>query len=122
MSGLTQKAYGSCCQQSSPFLPFCNFSSHIADDAASHNVRHVLRNICVINLALNMLELHVIPERPVTTSAVFDSRLDGRLVGPSRRLSNTAAVGPSRRLVRTGLKPQGITLRTDLQFLRRYWA
>jgi len=32
--------------------------------------RHLLRNIIEINLALNMLELHVIPERPVTTGSL----------------------------------------------------
>ena len=34
-----RRRHGSCCQQSSLFLPFCSFSSHVADDAASHNTK-----------------------------------------------------------------------------------
>ena len=67
-----QKAYGSCCQQSSLFLRFVTFHL-ILQTMQSHTIRrHLLRNIFEINLALNMLELHVIPERPFTTG-----RLDG---------------------------------------------
>jgi len=63
----------------------------------TNTVRHLLRNICEINLALNY--------GTACDTAVADSRLDG----PWRRLSKTAAVvtghrdGRSRQLVRTGL-------------------
>ena len=68
-----------------PFSAFCNFSSHIVDDAAPRNTSSsILRNIFEINLALNMLELHVIPERPVTTG-----RLDGLCVPGLKQLLTT---------------------------------
>jgi len=62
------------------FLPFCNFSSHIADDAASHSSLRdlgLLRrpNICVINRSSNS----------GTACDIWTARHDG----PSRRLVHT---------------------------------
>ena len=66
-SRMTQKASGSVVSSKAAF--FCRFVTFhlILQTMQRHTIRrHLLRNIFEINLALNMLELHVIPERPVT--------------------------------------------------------
>ena len=67
---------------------FCRFVTFhlILGTIHSHTIHcHLLRNVFEINSALNMLELHVIPERPVTTASAYRALVIGPISEASKK-------------------------------------